>query len=471
MIQKIKSVHYFLVWLSIFVILQGLSCTTHAEIIASYSAASFKETLLRPFKRNSASSAVESLSNQPSLIWSRIRNQFSLPAHEGNARVQFYIKRFTQTPGQLNEMIKNASPYLYYVVQEVEKHGVPLEIALLPLVESEYNPFANSNRGARGLWQIMPETGRYYGLSRDTWFDGCQDIHLSTKAAIQHLKYLNRNFNGNWLHTLAAYNSGENRVKNAIKKNKQQNLSTDYWSLALPKQTRDYIPKLMALVNIIKAPQKYGVQLPEIQNRPFFEKVSIPKPVDLQQAAKLMDVSEKSLIQLNPGFYKKKMHPENHYHLCVPVHAAGKVKNKVSSLSTVKANVASTNNCLNGNTHKIVAGDTLSHLAKRYGTTVETLRRINQLPNDILQIGKVLTISTTAVAQNQNIQKDAPIIHVVKSENVQKDAPIIHVVRSGESLETISLKYNVRVSTLLAKNNLKENTIVHPGQKIVIRSA
>lgn len=406
----------------------------------------FKNAFSKPFKRSiSTTSSSITSAQQPALLWNRLREKFSLPNHESDPRVQFYIKRYTESQIHFNEMVNNARPYLHYIAETVETHDMPAEIALLPMVESTFDPTAKSSSGARGLWQIMPETGLDYGLSRDAWFDGCQDIALSTNAALRHLKYLHQRYSGDWLLALAAYNSGEGRVTRAINKNKKINKATDFWELNLPKQTADYVPKLMAIVTIIKTPDKYGVVLPNILNQPYFTQIDIGKAVDIKQAALMANMPEKKLANLNPGFYTQRMNPNGPYELCVPVHVAENFNHLLTEVPAIPSAQATK--------HKVQPGDSLSKIAQQYKTTTQTLKSLNQLSSDTIQVGKYLLL---------------PQKEMIASTN--KDAKT-HTVKKGESLSTISEQYKVSIKKLMAQNNITSPDIIQPGQKIVIKSA
>lgn len=401
-----------------------------------------KSSIAKPFKRKTPPAQVQQV-QQPALLWIRLRNNFVLAHHENDPRVQYYIKRFTQSQVHFNELINNARPFLFFITEELEKRGMPGEIALLPMVESNFDPKAKSSSGARGLWQIMPDTGKYYGLSQDAWFDGCQDVVMSTKAALGHLDYLHKRFDGNWLLALAAYNSGEGRVMRAIRKNIKSKQKLDFWSLGLPKETRDYVPKLMALVAIIKTPSKYGVNLPHIMNETYFTQVDIGKAIDIKQAAKEAQIAEKKLVQLNPGFYKHKMNPDGPYHLCVPIQLAGRFTTMVETLPAVtKAPPKS---------HIIHKGDTLIKIAKKYNTNVKTLKEINQLKGDTIRLGQKINLPSH------------------EAEALPKSK--IHVVKKGETLWQIGKQYHVQVDKIMASNNLNDKSLLKPGQKIVIESA
>ena len=441
----------FLIYLliSLFLFMGNLNAI-YAESQQKNKLDTIKHVVSKPFKRTE-SAYVEEL-QQPALLWIRLRNQFRLPNHEHDPRVQYYIKRYTQSQNYFNDIINSARPYLYFISEEIEKRGMPSEIALLPMVESTFDPTALSSSGARGLWQIMPETGKYYGLSQDEWFDGCQDIMLSTKAALSHLDYLSKRFKGNWMHALAAYNSGEGRVSRAINKNLKESKSIEFWHLNLPQETRDYVPKLMALVAIIKSPSKYGIVLPSILNQPYFTHIDIGKAIDIKEAAVLAKLPEKKLTHLNPGFYKKRMNPDGPFELCVPVHLAENVCSIALNMPSIPKYSAES--------HRTKKGETLSKIAKQYNTNIQTLKVLNNLSSDVIRVGQNLKLPA---------QTNRQVAAKTKPNAADKDK--IHVVKRGDSLWSISKQHQVSIKDMMAKNNLSKKSTLQPGQKIVIETA
>ncbi|HRE30761.1 MAG TPA: transglycosylase SLT domain-containing protein [Candidatus Berkiella sp.] len=419
-------------------------------------------------------------------IWSRVRDQFHLNAPTSMPSMQKQIRKLTRSQGYINELANNASPYLYYILEEVEKRGMPSEIALLPMIESTFNPHAASNKGAAGLWQLMPSLGRLYGLKQNAWYDGRKDIYESTKVALDHLEYLHKRFNGNWLLALAAYNSGETKVMTAIRINRMASKGTDFWSLKLPKETSEFVPKLLALAALIKAPKQYGVSLPSIPNKQVFTRINTGRAMDISHAAKLVDVSENQLRKLNPGLHKRSMNPQGPFNLVVPVKgakqftrqqptvpkptatttssttaaAAAKPAASATTKPIVVANTAVKESSKPATAAKMVStsryqikkGDNIEKIAKQFHTTPAAIQKLNGMPNDVVVIGKTLMIpgSQTALAVKQ-----------------ASSSPKLHIVKKGESLPLISEKHHVKLSDLLAYNHFKsQSTIIRPGQKI-----
>ncbi|MGE3317738.1 MAG: LysM peptidoglycan-binding domain-containing protein [Candidatus Berkiella sp.] len=406
-------------------------------------------------------------------IWSRVRNQFHLQAPASMPSLQKQIRKLARSQEYINELANNASPYLYFILEEVEKRGMPSEIALLPMIESTFNPHARSHVGAAGLWQLMPSLGRLYGLKQNAYYDGRKDIYESTKVALDHLEYLHKRFNGNWLLALAAYNSGETKVMTAIRINRMQSKSTDFWSLKLPRETTEFVPKLLALAALIKSPKQYGVSLPSIPNKQVFTRINTGRAMDIAHAAKLVDVSETQLRKLNPGLHKRSMNPNGPFNLVVPVksakqfttHKTHTVATKTVSTSAAAEKLAQTTASVKAPTqapsasdnvsaapqhYKVKKGDNIEKIAKRYHTSAKAIQKLNGLPNDVVVIGKTLKIPGAT-----------------SSATTAKSAPAYHVVKKGESLPLISDKHHMKLRDLLAYNDMSSpSTIIQPGQRL-----
>lgn len=369
-------------------------------------------------------------------IWSRVRPRLNLgQAQSGQPLLQRHIRSFSQHQDYINKVIKNASPYFFYILEEVERRGMPSEIALLPIIESDFNPHTLSHKGAVGLWQLMPSLGRIHGLKQNASYDGRKDVYESTKVALDHLQYLHKRFNGNWLLAIAAYNCGEGRMQQAMRQNRSARKSTDFWSLKLPKETMHFVPKLLAFAAIVKSPKQYGVVLPAIPNKPVITRVNTGKPINIAHAAKLVDISETQLRRLNPG-HKKSSSNGAPFHLVVPIHQADSFKKKVPS-TTVTQKAASTSTASSKSTK------TAKSLTKQAKTTTSS---------------KVTSKDVSVVSKGKDKAKS------------KSKAKVVHIVKRGESIPKICKKYKVKVSTVLANNNLKYSSIIQPGQRIIIKA-
>ncbi|MBY0377060.1 MAG: transglycosylase SLT domain-containing protein, partial [Gammaproteobacteria bacterium] len=271
-----------------------------------------------PFK-NIKKKIVQSEDNSDDM-WKEIADDFTLSGYTDNPAVQQQIRWYQQHPKSLTDVTEQAAPYLYYVHQQVKAKGLPGELVLLPIIESTYNPFAYSNVGAAGLWQLMPKTASYLGLKQNSGFDGRRDVMSSTQAALGYLNYLDNMFDNNWLLALAAYNAGPGTVLNADKGNKGDHSDTKFWSLHLPEQTKQYVPRLLAIAAIIRDPGKYGINLPSLPNKPYFAKVDVNTPIALSKVAKLSDMSVDEVHNLNPGIKQTTQATSNApTHVLIPI--------------------------------------------------------------------------------------------------------------------------------------------------------
>lgn len=355
---------------------------------------------------------------QPTTVWDRMASDFTFKAHQSNPRVQQFIKQYTREESvNLIKFSEHASPYLYHIVQLIEERGLPPELALLPIIESEYRPTATSNRGASGIWQLASLTGRLYGLKQDQWYDGRKDIDAATKVALDYLQYLYETFDHDWLLALAAYNCGDGRVSSAIRANKKLGKPTDYWSLKLPQETMYFVPKFLSLVYLIKNHRSLDINLAAIPNKQYFDTVKLNKQMNLQNAAALAELDIKEFRKLNPGFRSHVTHPKGPHQIVLPVKnievfnnnlaiAAKKAAlNKAAAEAKAKAMSAvhkkqpqqkqrlAQNAAYNATTvHTVNRGDTLNLIANKYSTTVKAIMHKNKLKSDIIISGQKLAI-------------------------------------------------------------------------------
>jgi len=300
-------------------------------------------------------------------IWDRIRRGFGMPDLDSDLVVErqlFYLNR----PAFLRTVFERGGQYLYYIVDEIERRGLPTELALLPMVESNYNPLALSRAKASGLWQFIPSTGRNFNLTQNQWVDERRDVIASTNAALDYLEYLYE-FHGDWHLALASYNWGEGSVARAIKKNLDQNLPTEYRDLAMPDETRQYIPKLQALKNIVSNPELFNFELPHVANDEHFTTVPAPRGIDLATAARLAEMSMDEFVALNPGYNRPIINSDDDV-LVVPADRAEQFKLRLSQ------HASSSKRWVN---YQLRKGDTLASIARKYGMSINQLREINGL--------------------------------------------------------------------------------------------
>lgn len=389
-------------------------------------------------------------------IWQRIRANPSFEHHLNEPSVQRKLKWYSQHQDFLNRVAERATPYIYYIVEELEARNMPLELALLPIVESAYKPLAYSRSHASGIWQFIPSTGRNFGLKQNWWYDGRRDITAATDAALDYLQFLHNKLNGNWLHALAGYNAGGQRVLEAIEDNQQAQKPTDFWHLPLPSQTRDYVPALLAISELIAYPERYGVTLKPISNQPYFTKVATGGQIDLGKAADLAGISEAELRQLNPGFKRWATDPNGPHSLLLPLNKAEAFEQALASLPDSER--------ISSRQHEIRRGETLSQIADRYGTTVAMLQRTNRLEGSLIRAGMRLQIPTHGSGHNAPQSTGEQTTAADRPEADRR----LYTVRHGDTLWTIARRYDRKVAALTRVNNITANSVLQPGQQLQI---
>lgn len=382
----------------------------------------------------------------------RIRAGFKLDIHQDHPDIDAQVAWYTKNQGFLSRALKRSEKYLHHIVEEIEAKGMPLEVALLPIVESAFDPFAYSHGRAAGLWQFIPGTGRMYGLNQNWWYDGRRGILTSTDAALRYLTVLNDTFEGDWLQSLASYNAGEGTVLRAIKKNRQQGKATDFWSLDLPKETSGYVPKLLAIARIIENPEKYGIELPAIPNQPYFDVVNVGSQIDLAQAAKMANMDVKEIYQLNPAFNRWATSPLGPHRLLVPVEKVEIFKENLEKLPAEKR--------LSWQRYKIQTGDSLIKIAKKFKTTPEVIKNINHINGNSIRKGKTLLIpmSTRSLAT----------VDGGPEGKQTSTAKVVYTVKGGDNLWNIARKYDVDYKKLAEWNGLSAKSTLKAGQKLSI---
>ncbi|KTC93791.1 MULTISPECIES: LysM peptidoglycan-binding domain-containing protein [Legionella] len=391
-------------------------------------------------------------------VWDVLRSQFSLNHEVSQPDVQTQLRWLVSHPNYLQKLAQ-AEPYIYHIVTEVRKRGLPGELALLPMIESAYNPFAYSGVGAAGLWQLMPRTGNDWGLKQDWWFDARRSIRPSTNAALNYLTHLWKYFNGNWILAIAAYDSGEGTVARAIKSSGQTARTIHFWSLPVPNETRAYVPRLLALAEIIKYPQRYRITLPDIPHAPYFEEVNIGSQIDLNHAAKLAGMSYKDLIKLNPGFNRWATAPYEPFKLLIPTDKVAHFNRNLATVPTEKR--------VSWTRHQVHIGDTLGSIAQRYFTTVKLIQELNQLKTDKLKIGQYVLIPSSKNTAVAAVRKPAPTIEADKPVTSQT-YKVIHIVQPGDSYQTLEQKYNVTTANIQSWNHINQPAALKSGSQLII---
>ena len=365
-------------------------------------------------------------------VWDVLRQQFVLNHEVTQPEVQSQLRWLIAHPSYLQKLAQS-EPYIYHIITEIKKRKMPGEIALIPMIESSYDPFAYSGAGAAGLWQLMPGTGTDLGLKQDWWFDGRRSIRPSTDAALNYLLYLHGFFNGNWILAFAAYDSGEGTMARIIKSSHQTGRTIHFWTLPVPSETKAYIPRLLALAEIIQNPQRYRVQLPDIPLTPYFEEVNIGSQIDLNHAAKLAGISYQDLIKLNPGFNRWATAPYSPFKLLIPT-------DRVEDFSRNLANLPEEQR-VSWTRHHVTAGDNLNLIAQKYHTTTNLIKELNQLKSNAVKRGQYVIIPSTknthVIAKTNKIQQpNTPQFTALKKYK------IIHIVQKNDSF--LQLQKNMK---------------------------
>ena len=376
-------------------------------------------------------------------IWTRINNGYKMKERPSR-RIRNFEKWYSKRPEYVERMLLRSEKYLFYVVGEVEKRNMPMEIALLPMIESAYNPIATSRQKAAGMWQFIPSTGKIYGLKQNWWVDDRRSVMAATNAALNYLEKLHKEF-GTWELALASYNAGEGRVGRAIKKNKRNKKPRGYYSLRLPKETKNYVPKLFAIKNIISNPSKYGLNLPKIMNQPYFESVKVEKKIDAQLIAKLAEISIEEFQLLNPQHKRPVINVKN---------ASQKINLPYQNIHIFNYNLYSYNKPLsNWNAYKPKKKESVAQVAKKFGIDRKILIQVNRLERR-----KSFRKNSTILIPN----KDAITTYFPSNVNelYNYSSIITHKVSPGQTLSHISDKYNISVKDIKEFNELRSDRII-----------
>ncbi|WP_151705481.1 transglycosylase SLT domain-containing protein [Nitrincola alkalilacustris] len=333
-------------------------------------------------------------------IWQLTRSNMKLPIDADDSRLKDQLDWLRKNPEHLELISENAKPYYFYVLDQVLERGLPAELALLPMIESGYDPFAHSPGAAAGPWQFIPGTARHFGLTSNAWYDGRRDLIESTEAALTYLEQLHKQFEGDWLLALAAYNAGAGTVSRAIRHNREHNLPEDYWSLSLPAETMRHVPKLLAAALMIRDARVYDLKLAHIPAKPYFAEVETDGQIDMSLVAQLADIDLEELQRLNPGFSRKLTAPNGPHRLLAPIESAESMQQAVESLQSEHSEVqhellaqAVEAGDLEVMTYQIRPGDSLWVIANRFNVSVDDLTRWNRINlNTVLHPGQQLAL-------------------------------------------------------------------------------
>lgn len=396
----------------------------------------------------------------PQDLWQRIRAGMSLPQHD-HPGVNPELEWYAGHQAYLDRVVTRATPYLYLIVEAVEERNMPTEIALLPVVESAFQPFAYSHGRAAGLWQFIPGTGRRFDLKQSWWYDGRRDVASATRAALDYLEYLHDHFDGDWLLALAAYNSGEGTVHRAVARNRAKNKPTDFWSLDLPRETRGYVPKLLAISRLVSDPDAVDVSLEPVANEPFLAEVELEAQIDLSLAAELAGITLEDMYLYNPAFNRWATDPDGPHRLLLPIENADSFQQRLAELPPTQR--------VQWERHRVKSGENLLVIAQNYRTTVELLKSVNNLRGNMIRVGDTLTIPVARQKlASYRLSEDQ---RRIATQNQPRDgSKIEYQVRSGDTLWSIARRYEVRVSELASWNAMAPRDPLVPGKRLVIWS-
>ncbi|HHX2532986.1 TPA: LysM peptidoglycan-binding domain-containing protein [Neisseria subflava] len=363
-------------------------------------------------------------------LWASLRKDFRI--NEVNTElVRRHENKFAANSAYFDRTISRSKPYMYHIANEVKKRNMPAEIALLPFIESAFVTKAKSHVGASGLWQFMPATGRHFGLEKTPLYDGRHDIYAATDAALNYLQYLHGMF-GDWSLALAAYNWGEGNVGRAVNRARAQGLEPTYENLRMPNETRNYVPKLLAVRNIVANPQTFGMNISEISNQPYFKSVSIDKPIDNSTIARFANISESELLTLNPGFNAPVFIPKNNRRLLLPV----------AAVSTFEKNYRNANpdTLMSWDIYTSLGNKKLNSIANDTGMSVAELKRLNGLSGSAVSEGRSILVAKNSASQSQDI------INFIDKDNTpdtyQSNMPAMSPIIASNAVEPVKVAQN-----------------------------
>jgi membrane-bound lytic murein transglycosylase D len=410
--------------------------------------------LVNPFDGEAAD--LEPLPLSSGDLWDRIVRGYAIPEVDGPL-VEKWEQWYAERPDYVARMVERSRRYLYHIVTEVEARGMPLEIALLPIVESAFNPTALSVSRASGIWQFMPQTGKTYGLKQNWWFDSRRDVVAATSSALDYLQTLNAEFN-DWQLSLAAYNWGEGNVRRAVARNRARGLPTDFAHLEnMAVETRNYVPKLQAIKNIVADPQRYGLVLADVPNAPYFTVVGTTGRMDVKRAAELAELDVDEFLALNPQHNRPVISGADDYAILLPIDKAAIFAAKLNLIDQP---------LVSWQAHRMKAGETLPQVAMRYGMSIETLRSVNGIgPRETVPTGYALL-----VPMQRPSKEAAASLEDAVFTTVPVNRTLYYTVRRGDSLGAIAARYGVTTEDMRRWNRLKGD-VVRAGQKLRVTDA
>ena len=452
-------------------------------------------------------SPVEISKNIPAYenVWDRIRATNSSKQTDLDEKTLRYLNAYLANPEQLERLLEKGRYFIFYVLEELERYRLPPELALLPYIESNYDPFSISASGAMGIWQFMPATARIYGLNDTWWYEQRHDPLVSTKAAVRYLAYLHNRFNKEITYTLAAYNGGPTLLEKKIKLNKKANKLTNYENLSLPKQTQEYVPKFKAILELVLNAEKYEITLPDFSNKQVLGSIELDGQVEILAFSEFAGLKPEFVYKLNAGYTKWASPPGSKTIFNIPV--------ELEEILNLKKDEFIQTNQINWVTHRVTKGDSLWKIAEEFDTEVNVLKKVNYLASNVLSLNQELLIplsndqnqtfipyqahiisegdtlwnlglkykiSPAEIAKNNGLRMSSPL-SIGKELNIgnkniyrtinSKKRTILYSVKQGDSLYRIADIFNIEISDIKNINELPSNEI-KPGQvlKIIIKA-
>lgn len=391
-------------------------------------------------------------------LWDRIRMQLSIEIPD-NERVQTHIDWYKSHPTYLQRISQQAAPFLHLIVEMIEERDLPVELALVPVVESAYDTFAYSHGSASGIWQFIPSTATSYGLEINWWYDGRRDIVAATETALDYLDRLHRTFDGDWLHALAAYNAGQGRLAGLIRRAENAGQPSDFWSLELPLETQNYVPKILALASLLRHSEAHGVNWSFVANQPATTVIELDNQIDLAQAAEMANMSLRELHRYNSGYNRWATGPDGPHRLLLPLENA--------ELFTQQLAQTSPADWMNWQRHQVQSGESLSRIAQRYGTTTRAIQQANNLDDHLIRQGDHLLIPVSSRSLDE-YTLSATQRRTATQNQSHGNHRINHQVTRGDTLWDLSRTYGVPVRSLASWNNIAPGDTLRLGQTLTI---
>lgn len=438
----------------------------HPQVGASHPPAPAPSPQIANFSATGGINQASIIVTQPGDLFERLRTGFQLVDVDQSA-IDREQNWFANNPDYLERVWGRAEMYMHYIAEELDRRGLPRELALLPVIESAFEPYAYSKARAAGLWQFIPGTATKYGLKQGWWYDGRRDVVEATRAALDYLQALHEQFNGDWLLAIAAYNCGEGNVARAVAANERAGKPTDFWHLKLPTETRAYVPKLLAMRRIVAAPADYGLEFSRIPDVPYFTSVKTGGQIDLQVAAEIAGITKEELYELNPAFHRWATDPNGPHALLVPIEVADGLEATYLGLTPEQR--------MRVERYTVKPKDTVASVARSYKTSTDVLRELNGLgPKDLLAVGDSLRVPSTSVVLPAKAARAAMLVDnraAAVPAARRSGRTVVHVVRKGDTLTSIARRLGTDTGTLARLNDMKVSDTLRTGQKLVTTAA